>query len=201
MRDLCVLVVQQDPRVSGAVEAELAAGGIRVAGPVGDLDRAVGRAQGQHIDAVLLDLGLGATSGAATFAAFRVRCPGLPAIVMAPRASEPAAREAVAAGAALYLLREEAGRGLLVPVVRHVAAARAAGEPTDGAAASRLLHDLGNALAVASGESEMLEGRAADGDAIVEDLRELRAVVEECVRLFRKYAATRRSEAAAAPER
>jgi hypothetical protein len=98
----------------------------------------------------------------------------------------------------MYLLDEEIGRGILVPVVRHLAGTAPQVELAGGApaaASGRLLHDLGNLLAVAGGESEMLLARVKPGDPLAEDLRELNTAISESVRLFRQFIASRRVEA------
>lgn len=199
-QELCVLVAQHDPAVSRRIEEELAGAGVRVAGPVADLDRALARPESQVVSAALVDLFL--PGGAAAIGQFRSRHPSLPVIATAPRRFESRARKAVAEGARLYLLDEEMGRGILAPVVGHLARA---GDPVDpGGRATdtsrRLLHDLGNLLAVAGGESEMLLGRMKAGDPLAGDLRDLNAAISESVRLFRQFIASRRVEAAEPPE-
>jgi DNA-binding NarL/FixJ family response regulator len=196
MRDLGVLVVQQVPDVSRRIGEELALAGasVRVAGPVDDLERAVARAQGQVVDVVLLDLYLAGSRGAATYGLFASAHPGVAVVVTAPRRFEAEARKAVVAGARQYLLREEIGRGLLVPLLRHVAGAQDEGDPA-AASSRRLLHDLGNVLAVVSGECEMLLGRMAEGGPFVEDMRQIQHAASEGVALFRKLVAARRAEA------
>lgn len=202
MRDLPVLVVQHDPDVSGRMEEELVRGGVRVAGPVADLERALARAEGQVVAAVLLDLHLPDSRGVVTLRRFRDRHPGLPLVVTVPRRFEAQARKAAAEGARAYLLDEEVGRGLLVPFVRHVCgmaipADDRAGAAADAAAPSRrLLHDLGNLLAVVNGECEMLLQRTEAKGPLSEDLRELHGAIAESVRVFRLFVASRRVEAA-----
>lgn len=99
-------------------------------------------------------------------------------------------------GARLYLLDEEFGRGLAVPVVLHAVR----GTPTEAASADewrRLLHDLGNLLAVASGEAEMLLAKATATNPLTGDLRDLHAAIAESVNVFRQFVASRRFEASA----
>lgn len=202
MRDQPVLVVQHDPDVSRRMEEELARDGIRVAGPVADLERALARAEGQVVAAVLLDLHLPDSRGVVTLHRFRDRQPGLPVVVTVPRRFQAQARKAVAEGARLYVLDEEVGRGLLAPVVRHVVGMAIPADDrvpaaTDAAAPSRrLLHDLGNLLAVVNGECEMLLQRAEAKGPLAEDLRELHGAIAESVRVFRLFVASRRVEAA-----
>ena len=193
---LCVLVAQHDQGVSRRIEEELAKAGLHVAGPVDDLDRALARPESQLVSVALVDLFL--EGGADAVGRFLERYPGLPVVATAPRRFESRAKKALVEGARLYLLDEELGRGLVAPVVAHVV--READH--DGAAAvasadaSRtMLHDLGNVLAVASGEAEMLLAKVKSTDPLAEDLRELNHVMTEGVRLFRQFAASRRVEA------
>jgi CheY-like chemotaxis protein len=197
LRDLLVLVVQHDPTVSSRIEDELGSAGVRVAGPVADLEHASARAEGQVLSAVLLDVDV--PRGASAVTGFLRRHPGIPVIATAPRRAEAEARRAVKEGARLYLLDEEIGRGILAPLVRHVA-----GEPGPGRAvedaespppARRLLHDLGNLLSVVSGESEMLVGRVREDDPLAADIHALHDAITESVRTFRKFVASRRTEA------
>jgi DNA-binding NarL/FixJ family response regulator len=194
-QELCVLVAQHDPRVSQRIEEELAKAGLRVAGPVDDLDRALARPESQLVSAALVDLLL--AEGADAVGRFRERHPGLPVIATAPRRFESRAKKAMAEGARLYLLDEELGRGLVAPVVAHVvrAADRDGTAVASADAARNMLHDLGNVLAVASGEAEMLLAKVKGTDPLAEDLRELNEVMAEGVRLFRQVAASRRVEA------
>ena len=104
----------------------------------------------------------------------------------------------MAAGARAYLLDEEIGRGLLVPLVRHLDGAprqadagAAAGAPP---ASRRLLHDLGNLLAVVSGESEMLAARADPKDPLSADIKSLHETINESVRTFRLFMASRKEQ-------
>lgn len=196
-QELCVLVAQHDPGVSQRIEEELAKAGLRVAGPVADLDRALARPESQVVSAALVDLFL--PGGAEAIGRFRSRHPSLPVVATAPRRFESRARKAVTEGARLYLLDEELGRGLIAPVVSHVAGTAGRDEPAEGvsaAASRRLLHDLGNVLAVASGESEMLLSRMKAANPLAGDLRELNTAISESVRLFRRYVASRRVETA-----
>jgi DNA-binding NarL/FixJ family response regulator len=196
LRNPLLLVVQPDPALSSRIERELARTGVRIAGPVDDLGKALARAEQQVVAAVLLDLHVEDGTAKGTVARFRARHPQLPVVVTASRDAEAEARRAVAdAGALLYLLHDEIGRGLLAPVVRHLA-----GMPEqDGAVlesplARRLLHDLGNLLSVVNGESEMLVDRAADEDPLTGDLRDLHGAIRECVRVFRELVAARKGE-------
>lgn len=200
LRDPLVLVVQHDPDVSSRIEDELEEAGLRVAGPVADLEHASARVEGQVLSAVLLDLFLPGSSGASTVSRFQRRHPGLPVVASAPRAFETDARRALSEGARLYVLDEEVGRGLLAPLLRYVASS-----PDDGfgapqaehAVSGRLLHDLGNLLSVVSGESEMLVGRLDQaGGPMPDDIRALHDAITECVRTFRKFVASRRDELA-----
>jgi len=197
LRELLVLVVQHDPRVASRIEGELTGAGVRVAGPVAGLERAIARAEGQVVDAVLLDLYLPDSRGAPTVLRFLGRYPDLPVIATAPRRYEAEARRAVAEGARLYVLDEEIGRGLLALVLRGIAA----GTATDPSyskddTARRMLHDLGNRLAVISGESEMLVGRVDPKDPLAGDIRELHDAIAESITVFRKYSASRRGTGA-----
>lgn len=196
MRDPLFLVVQHDPTVSSRIEDELGRAGLRVAGPVADLEHASARAEGQVLSAVLLDLYLPGSRGASTVSRFRRRHPGLPVIVTAPRRSEAEARKAASEVALPYVLDEEIGRGLLAPLLRHVAASPASeeqGSATESSpAARRLLHDLGNMLSVASGESEMLVDRVDQESPLSRDIEALHEAIAECVRTFRKFTAARR---------
>ncbi len=195
-QELCVLVAQHDPAVSQRIEEELAKAGLRVAGPVDDLDRALARPEAQSISAALVDLFL--AGGADAIGRFRSLHPSLPVVATAPRRFESRAKRAVAEGARLYLLDEELGRGLVAPVVAHLAVAAerdSAAAPALVDASRRMLHDLGNVLAVASGEAEMLLAKVEATDPLAEDLRELNHVMSEGVRLFRQFAASRRVEA------
>jgi CheY-like chemotaxis protein len=197
MREFRVLVAQRDPQVTGRIEAELQGTSVRVAGPVGDLEHATRRAEVEMVAAVVLDLFLQDGVGPEAFARFHARHPGLPVVVTAPRRSEPEARRAVTQGARLYLLDEEIGRGLLLPVLLHVAMSAGPVEPFGGDAETaprRLLHDMGNLLAAANGESELLLDRAPPGHPLAEQVRGLNAALAESVRLFRKFAAARRAE-------
>lgn len=196
-----VLVAQSDPRVSRRIGEELAGAAVRVAGPVGDLQHAMARAEGEVVAAVLLGLSLTDSSGLDTFVRFHGRHPNLPVIVTAPRRDEPDAIEAVARGARLYLLEPELGRGLLAPVLCHVARPTAAGDSAgDGdvtsATVSRLLHDLGNLLAIATGEADLVVEKVNDCDPLAEPLRDLSAALAESVRLYRQLAASWRVGAA-----
>lgn len=197
-RELRILVVQRDPEVSRRIEEELDGADMRVAGPVADLQHAMARADGEMVAAVLLGLSLADSSGLETFVRFHGRHPALPVIVTAPRADESDARRAVVRGARLYLLDEELGRGLLAPVLSHVARST---EPPGSAGAHeehgtsatvprRLLHDLGNFLAVATGEAELLVEKATDDHPLAESLRDLNAALAASVRLFRQFAAS-----------
>jgi CheY-like chemotaxis protein len=187
-----ILVVQQDAAVAAGIGEELARAGLRVAGPFSDLEHAIARAESQVVAAVLLDLDLPGCRGAGAVARFRERCPDLPVIVTAPRSLEDEARSALAEGARFYLVHDEIGRGLVAPLVRDCAGGRAGGG--SGAAPGRLLHDLGNVLAAASGASELLVGRVNAHDPLAEDIRELHEAITESVRLFRKFAASSRSQ-------
>jgi glutamate dehydrogenase (NAD(P)+) len=190
MGDLGILVVQHDPVASRLIRDELAHGGFRLLGPVDSLARAVARAAHQLVDAVVLDLYLPDVSGCAALALLRDRCPDVTIVVTAPGDFETEARRAIAGGARQYLLREELGRGLLVPVLRHAVGAAGSGGSEDNASARRLLHDLGNTLAVICGESEiLLDGLAGP---LADDARELHATIEDGIRLFRAFVAARR---------
>jgi CheY-like chemotaxis protein len=204
VRELRILVVQHDPQVAGRIERELQDAGMRVAGPVADLQHAIARAEGEMVAAVLLDLSLPDSGGPETFVRFHDRHPGLPVVVTAPRSGEPDARDAVARGARVYVLDEELGRGLLEPVLCHVVRpteiGESAGGPPSAGEPRRLLHDLGNHLAVAAGEAEMLVEKAKDVHALAEPLRELNAALDESVRLYRKFAASWRTGTSARRE-
>jgi len=195
LREFLVLVVQHDPGVASRVEAELTRAGVRVAGPVNDLEHALARAEGQVVDAVLLDLYLPGSRGVPTALRFLGRYPELPVVATAPRRYQAQARKAVAEGARLYLLDEEVGRGLLGPVVKGIVGERAAGRPDAGEDAlgpRRMLHDLGNRLAVISGESEMLVGRVGPEDPLAAYFLVHHAATTESVNVFRRYVAARR---------
>jgi DNA-binding NarL/FixJ family response regulator len=193
-QELCVLVAQQDPVVSRRVEQELLKAGIRIAGPVADLERALARPESQVVAVALVDVLLAEGGGA--IERFRSRHPSLPLVATAPKRFETRARDATTAGASVYLLHEEIGRGLLAPVLRHVARA----DPhevraTSEAESRQLLHDLGNHLAVANGESEMLLSRVAAGDPLRSDIGSIHDAISESVRVFRRLAAGRRIDA------
>lgn len=195
-QEQCVLVAQHDRVLSQRIVEELGKAGLRVAGPVADLDHALARPESQVISVAIVDLFL--PKGADAIGRFRGRYPSLPVIATAPRRFESRARKAVTEGARLYLLDEEFGRGLAVPVVLHAAR----GTPGDTSSADewrRLLHDLGNLLAVASGESEMLLAKATAANPLTGDLRDLHAAIAESVNVFRQFVAARRFEAAGPP--
>jgi CheY-like chemotaxis protein len=196
-QELCVLVAQHDPEVSRRIGEELGSLGVRIAGPVTELERALARVESQVLSAAVVDLFL--PGGATAIGQFRSRHPSLPVIATAPRRFESRARKAVIEGARLYLLDEELGRGLLAPVLFHVAGVAERDHPVGDTAATssrRLLHDLGNLLAVASGESEMLLAKLEGENPLAEDLRELNSAITESTRLFRQFVALRRVEAA-----
>jgi len=202
LHELRILVAQHDPGVARRIEGELKGTGLRVAGPVTDLGHATARAEGEMVAAVLLDVAL---AGGGGLAAFRARHPDLPVVATAPRRLEAEAKAAVAGGARIYLLDEELGRGLLVPVLRHLArsaeppsAARRGGAEPATTASRHLLHDLGNLLAVASGESELLVERVPQDHALAGELRDLNSALAESVRLFRRLAASWRTETGSA---
>ena len=195
-QELCVLVAQHDPEVSQRIEEELGSAGVRVAGPVAEIDRALARVESQVLSVAIVDLLL--PGGTTAIGRFRSRHPSLPVIATAPRRFESRARKAVIEGARLYLLDEELGRGLLAPVLFHVARAAEHEPPvgdTSGPSSRQLLHDLGNLLAVASGEAEMVLGKVEAGDPLAQDLRELNSAITASVRLFRQFVASRRVEA------
>lgn len=199
----CVLVAQHDPAVSQRIERELVKANMGVVGPVADLGRALARPANQLVSAALIDLFLpDGPDGTDAIGRFRSLHPGLPVIATAPRRFESRARRAVAEGALLYLLDEELGRGLVAPVVTYVIRAAARGGPAEEASSEsrRLLHDLGNVLAAASGESELLLAKVKPGNPLSEELRELDAAVSESVRVFRRFVASRRIEAQPGPE-
>ncbi|HEX5136408.1 MAG TPA: response regulator [Planctomycetota bacterium] len=189
-----MLVAQHDGTVSSRIEAEIAGAGMRVAGPVRDLASALARAERQEVAAVLLDLHLPDGGGAAA-GRFLASHPHLPVIATVPRKAEEEGRAALAAGARTYLLDEEIGRGLLAPLVRHVAGARDGPVPAEAAAARRLLHDLSNLLAVVGGEAEMLAERADSENPLAEDIRGLHEAVKECLGTFRSFVALRKGDA------
>jgi DNA-binding NarL/FixJ family response regulator len=168
---------------------------MQLANPVAELQHAIARAEGQVVTAVLLDLDLPDDRGASAVARFRGRFPHLPVIATAARGAEDEAKKALAAGARSYLLHDEIGRGLIAPLVRHCVhgAVQAGNPPTPSS--RRLLHDLGNLLAAVSGSSEVLSGRVQETDPLAEDIRELHEAIDQSVRMFRKLAASWRSQA------
>jgi DNA-binding NarL/FixJ family response regulator len=89
-QEFCVLVAQHDPAVSRRIEKELVKAGVRVAGPVADLDQALARPEGQVVSVALVDLLL--AEGASAVAGFRSRHPSLAVVATAPRRFEARAR-------------------------------------------------------------------------------------------------------------
>jgi PAS domain S-box-containing protein len=72
-----------------------------------------------QFDAVLLDLNLSDSSGLGALTAVRARFPGVPVVVLVPRAQEAAGERAVDAGASDYLLKEGLSPWLLRRALRY----------------------------------------------------------------------------------
>jgi len=87
------------------------------------------RLSAKQFDAVLLDMNLGDRQGLSALNTVRAKFPGVPVIVLVPRAEEAAGRRAVDAGACDYLLKEGLSPWLLRRALRYaVESAKAARE-------------------------------------------------------------------------
>jgi diguanylate cyclase (GGDEF)-like protein len=85
----------------------------------GELSHALARLTQGGIDAVLLDLDLPDSQGIVTFERTFAFAPDVPIIVLTEEEDEEVAVSTVQGGAQDYLVKEEAGAGLLARAVRH----------------------------------------------------------------------------------
>lgn len=85
----------------------------------GELSQALGRLTQGGIDAILLDLDLPDSQGVVTFERTYAFAPDVPIIVLTEDGDESVGVSTVQGGAQDYLVRDEAGPGLLARAVRH----------------------------------------------------------------------------------
>ncbi len=159
LRDLCILLAEDDPADVGLVEEHLSEspGTPPELLCVGTLDEARERAVDRKIDVILLDLNLPDSSGLETLDRMLEVAPAIPVIVLTGLRDEEVAWEAVERGAQDFLLKGE----LTAPMVWR--SIRYAVERTGAAAELRRREELYRALV--EGVSDVV--KIVDPDGIV----------------------------------
>jgi CheY-like chemotaxis protein len=151
-----------------------------------------------EIDALLLDIHNLERNGLAAVQEARAQFSSLPIILFIPEAKEDLGKQALAAGASAYLVKETLSPELLQKALRCVSERKRSESATRECEqrfqglfenAKRLAHDLNNLLCVIHGHAEMLSEQLEPSSRGTKSVTQIKKAADNAASLTRKFLA------------